>query len=347
MKKTVAIVAVAAVIAWCVYSANMDKAVQVEVSTVKTSQMVLSVEGEGHVEAKDSFMAIMPVSGKINMVNVTEGQSVLSSSTLFTLEPYSEQDSSVLAEQDAKQVSGQNQNMSTYAEFLRQVQTNGISYDAYMDFIEKAKAAASASAQPPDLTADSEGTVPVISEITGTVLAVNVSRGSYAQAGSSAVCIGSEERVVRVLVYEKDFVRVKEGQAAVVDFKKLGIKAEGVVKSKSQTLQKLSEVTDPAGEIIISLKEKNIAQIGSSAFVTIEYECVDHAVLIPIESLIKENELRFVYVMENGRANKRRIKTGISDGKNIQVLEGVLEGETVIVNPPETLTNGERVAAID
>jgi HlyD family secretion protein len=47
--------------------------------------------------------------------------------------------------------------------------------------------------------------------------------------------------------------------------------------------------------------------------------------------ITKSKEL--VFISENGIAKLREIKTGISDFENIEVLEGISEGEEIISGP--------------
>ena len=350
MKKVVAILITAMAIAWCVYSANKDHAVQVKTSTVQKGRMELCVEGDGEIAAKDSFVAVMPIAGKIDRVNVTEGQEVLSNSVLFSIDVSSQTVGSSLSQQASAQAGTSETAKNVYTQAIEQAQGNGISYDAYMSILDQVREQLAEATSADTITpqyAGQQGKIDVTSGISGKVLSVNISQGSYAEAGATAICVGSDNRVVRVWLFEKDFVRVQEGQKVKVEIGKQGTTAEGIVESKSQTLKKVNEVMDPVGEIVIALDEKDIAEVGSSARVSIEYDRVEDTVLIPVDSLVKENDTQFVFVMENGLAGKRRIKTGLTDGEKIQVLEGVLEGETVIVNPPEELKNGERVATVD
>jgi multidrug efflux pump subunit AcrA (membrane-fusion protein) len=50
-----------------------------------------------------------------------------------------------------------------------------------------------------------------------------------------------------------------------------------------------------------------------------------------------------VWRVQNGRAIRRDIKTGILGDQKIQILSGVEEGDKVILYPPATLKDGQRV----
>jgi HlyD family secretion protein len=62
-------------------------------------------------------------------------------------------------------------------------------------------------------------------------------------------------------------------------------------------------------------------------------------------STVKPKEI--VFVSENGVAKMREVKTGISDYENIEILEGLKEGDEVIAGPyfvvSKELKEGDRV----
>ena len=69
------------------------------------------------------------------------------------------------------------------------------------------------------------------------------------------------------------------------------------------------------------------------------------------ENKPKEELLEVVFVNENGKAKAQKVKTGISDFDNIEVLEGLKEGQEVISGPfravSKTLENGDVVVVKD
>lgn len=66
---------------------------------------------------------------------------------------------------------------------------------------------------------------------------------------------------------------------------------------------------------------------------------------VPIRALADNKKAVFL-VDEDGVVEKRQIKTGASDGVNIEVTEGLKEGDTVVVGNFEGLANGMRVNLI-
>jgi HlyD family secretion protein len=64
---------------------------------------------------------------------------------------------------------------------------------------------------------------------------------------------------------------------------------------------------------------------------------------VPVSSLFRRGDEWAVFVMDASRAALRTVKLGRRNGTEAQVLDGVAEGETVVVHPPDTLADGVRL----
>ncbi len=69
----------------------------------------------------------------------------------------------------------------------------------------------------------------------------------------------------------------------------------------------------------------------------------DRAVVIPKSSLRSQNDRDVVFVVQNGRAERRAVKVNHAQGDDAVLGSGVSAGEKVIVNPPPQLTDGAKV----
>jgi RND family efflux transporter MFP subunit len=67
------------------------------------------------------------------------------------------------------------------------------------------------------------------------------------------------------------------------------------------------------------------------------------ATLVPRAALRTENGLSFAFVVTNGIADRRAVRTGAVDGDRVEVVAGLSDGERVVVAPPATLTAGQPV----
>jgi len=79
---------------------------------------------------------------------------------------------------------------------------------------------------------------------------------------------------------------------------------------------------------------------GEAEFVVSEKADV---LMVPLTSLIEEDEKEYVWIVENGRAKRVEIKTGASSLNNIEVTEGLEEDNVVILRPPSDITEGAKI----
>jgi HlyD family secretion protein len=70
------------------------------------------------------------------------------------------------------------------------------------------------------------------------------------------------------------------------------------------------------------------------------------ALKVPVGALFRQGDQWATFVVTDGRARLRLVKAGRSSGTETQVLEGLKEGEEVILYPGSRVRDGERVRAI-
>ncbi len=84
---------------------------------------------------------------------------------------------------------------------------------------------------------------------------------------------------------------------------------------------------------------------GMSADVIILVDEKDKAIYAPTESLIRQE---FAYVVENGRAVRRDVKTGVGNWNTIEITEGLNEGDQLITSVSiAALKEGVKVKVVD
>jgi membrane fusion protein (multidrug efflux system) len=80
---------------------------------------------------------------------------------------------------------------------------------------------------------------------------------------------------------------------------------------------------------------------GMFARLTLKLKQVDDAVVVPLAALITTpEEGKVVFVVKDGKALRRKVKTGIEAADRIQILEGVNPGDKVIISGYKDLKDG-------
>lgn len=64
---------------------------------------------------------------------------------------------------------------------------------------------------------------------------------------------------------------------------------------------------------------------------------------VPATAVIRSGQLTSLFVVTDGRAATRLVRTGRELGQDLELLAGVVAGEAVVVDPPPSLVDGARV----
>lgn len=67
------------------------------------------------------------------------------------------------------------------------------------------------------------------------------------------------------------------------------------------------------------------------------------ALKVPAGTVFRRGDAWMAFVVDNGRARLRPVTLGQRNETEVQVLEGLAEGEPLVLHPPDTLADGERV----
>ncbi len=142
-----------------------------------------------------------------------------------------------------------------------------------------------------------------------------------------------EQMQVRVGVHESTVKRVKVGQKASVQLPTRQL--QGVVK-------KVASITKPAGwwtgnqvryDTIVSLSAVEELRPGTSADVEIEVARYQNVLLLPVATIVQQNDQAFCWVQTKSGPARREISLGDSNGVFTIVTKGVDEGDEVLLNP--------------
>jgi len=73
------------------------------------------------------------------------------------------------------------------------------------------------------------------------------------------------------------------------------------------------------------------------------------ALIIPVTALTRKGDQLYVFVFNQGKGvvEKRAVVTGVTEGDRAEILEGVQEGEEIVVKGNLTLEDGDQVRVIN
>ncbi|MCM8782164.1 MAG: efflux RND transporter periplasmic adaptor subunit, partial [Candidatus Omnitrophica bacterium] len=156
-----------------------------------------------------------------------------------------------------------------------------------------------------------------------------------------AIIVNMDEMVVQLNALEPDISFLKKGLKAHIkvdaypdeNFVGEVSKVSEVVDSQTRTLP--IEITVP--------NQKHKLKSGMFARIKIIASLLNDRLVVPQDALLQEFGAKYVFVVEDGTAVKRKVTVGIQEDSNIEILEGLSEGENVIVFGQQGLKDGTPV----
>lgn len=184
----------------------------------------------------------------------------------------------------------------------------------------------------------------VTADFNGIITELSVQDGSQATPEAAILKLESSDQVkVSFNVSKYDLEKIDVGQKAEVDIS--GHTYEGTV-TKINRMATASSSGNPvvAAEIHIENPDQYI-YLGVEAKVRISTAKTEGALMVPMEVISADMDGDFCYVVENDMVVKKRLKTGIASDTDIEVLEGLKEGDLVILDTA-MIEEGMAVTAI-
>ena len=195
----------------------------------------------------------------------------------------------------------------------------------------------------------------VLATVSGEVKKIYASENITTVAGSPIMDIVdySEMKAV-VKVDEYDLGAVSVGKEATVKVDALDNEYKGTITKISKEAE-TSKIGTSLNEISyymadVAIEDGSDLYTGMSVEVKVLNQSVENAVLISMKALQFDNENNpFVYCKdEKGEIYQKQVKIGINDGVQVQITEGVQEGEEIyvparaMVMPGEMMMGGEQ-----
>jgi multidrug efflux pump subunit AcrA (membrane-fusion protein) len=183
----------------------------------------------------------------------------------------------------------------------------------------------------------------VDSPIAGIVGRVLLDKGATIEPNKTAVAIvvDMDQMTVRLNIPEQDIPYFKKGLKAI-------LKVDAYPDSEFEgDISRVAEIVDLQTrtlpiEISIPNKDHRLKS-GMFARIKIIAAQLKDVLVLPQDAIVQELGEKFVFTVENGMANKKKVAIGKRDNGKLEVLDGIKEGETTIVFGQQGLKDGAQV----
>lgn len=182
----------------------------------------------------------------------------------------------------------------------------------------------------------------VRSPISGAVKEKLAAKGTYLAVGGKIVSLVKINPLrLRADIPESSSAAVGKGQTMTLTVEALpGRTFSGRVVRISPSLNEQTRALTVEAEVNNSGNLLRPGMFAKSQLITGKDSS---AVMVPAKAVLTVAGLSKVFVVENGKAVERIIKTGVTDGDLIEVVEGVSTGETIATSNMDKLQSGSLV----
>lgn len=309
-------------------------AIPVEVEAVRSGAIDAAYRGTATLEAEDEATVNAKTAGVIEKILVEEGERVRAGQTLARLETERLQLEVARAkatldklEQDFKR------NESVY-------QRNLVSREAF----ERAKFELEGARAAYDLARLSLREAEIRAPFDGVVSQRHIKVGNQIAVGSPAFRITRMDRLqAQIYVPERDIHKLAPGQGAT-----LAVDAWPDKLFRGEILRVNPVVDAQTGTVKVTVAMEAQPELKPGMFgrVEIRYDRRENALLIPKGAVLTEDAAQSVFVVADGKARRRAIRTGYGDAAHYEVLEGLKAGEQVVTTGQTNLKDDAKVEIV-
>jgi RND family efflux transporter MFP subunit len=180
------------------------------------------------------------------------------------------------------------------------------------------------------------------SPIDGAVRERQVTAGDYRTAGTPVMTIVRTHPLrLQLSVPERETQGLKPGLSVRVS-------VEGDSRRHDGRLARIGAAIDETNRTLpveaVVANADDVLRPGQFATADIVVSSDDRALVIPIDAIVTFAGVQKVLTIKDGKAREMRIRTGRREGDQVEVVEGLAEGE-VVIRMPGDLVDGAAVQA--
>lgn len=173
--------------------------------------------------------------------------------------------------------------------------------------------------------------IALLAPIDGEVIVATTQPGQTITT-ADAVVVLSDHLIARAQVDETDIGKIKLDQAATIS---LDAYPNDPIKATVEHIYYESKTVNNVTIYEVDLKSDNVPlffRSGMNATIDFIESSKTDALLLPLEAVHKEKDESYVLVGDGDKAaNRKVIKIGLSDDKNVEIISGLTQSDKVIV----------------
>lgn len=304
----------------------------IEAQTVSLGTVSKRINTVGHLRANAMVVVKSELSGRIAEILFTEGGSVKKDDLIIHFEDAEYKAAVQIAEGELEHAKSSFERISKLREQKAASNKQFDEENARLKVTEGKLLQAKANLEKANIKAPFDGNIGII----------NISPGAFVQAATELVTIVDNKSVkVTFKVPEKNIHDVGAGQA--VEIKVSAFKDQvftGTIEAVDAKVEQESHSIQVKG---IIPNPDNLLRDGLFANVSLIIGEKGNSMTVDESSVDRIGEIEYVWVVERGRAEKRRVLTGARENGQVEIVAGLQPGQIVVTSGQIKLSDGAKV----
>jgi membrane fusion protein (multidrug efflux system) len=322
--------------------------VAVEVVAARTGSVREVVESIGTARANEFVTITAKQAGNVDKINFTEGEHVRAGAVLIELEARERRADVDQARADLEQARAQRDEIKQRLDRSKQLKGTGNVTEARLDELESQLRAAESRIRASDAKLramdarldDNRITAP----FHGRVGMRQVSLGALVQPGTMVTTLDDVSRIKLDFAVPENFLgKLKPGLRVIARTPAFVNRPfEGIVSV-------IDSRVDPATRAVRvnAIFENPDDSLKPGMFLNVELALAERqdAVIVPEEVLVAEGGRQYLFVVSEGRAERREVKVGQRFTGEVEVAEGLRAGDLVVARGVQKVRHNQPVSA--
>ncbi len=168
---------------------------------------------------------------------------------------------------------------------------------------------------------------------------VNISVGQWLNAGAPVAELSDVKKLkARFAVPQRYASSVKVGDRVTLKDQERNVEKKGKVTALDATISESSRTR----QVVVTVDNSSGKLIaGGYASITLQMKTAQKSsTTIPAEALILDRDGAYVFVVKDGKAHVKHVKTGLRTPFSVEIVSGLSKGDTVIVSGIISLREG-------
>src|SRR3990170_1305598 len=335
-------------VTWMVWANFFPTPLRLKTAKVERADLAKSVETSGELIPSVQVGVVSELSGKIVEVYVASGQQVEAGQLIARLD--STQLELELREAQAR-VDSEQANKDKIERVLRgeipaPPTTAGEAKQYSVEDLKIAQAQLEQAKAALKMTQGKVEAAQVKAPVFGTITELNAVAGQVIPANTTLATLFDPTKIFfQASVDETDISHIKQGQEAEI---MLDAYPDKVLRGKVAEVGQTPSANKAGGtfypiKIKLTISKNAELRSGLKGDAKIVVEMRFRTLVVPAQAVTGKGEQQAVFTVEKSHLKKKRVKAGLVTEETYEIVEGLREGEKVVLEQVDRLKGGEKV----